>query len=81
MARKARTQEPAPLYEAVQSFASRWAEIHARADFPTGVVKKGTLVRADHPIVEAHRDLFMPARSDVGEGKRPGELLTPPEAA
>jgi hypothetical protein len=65
MARARKTDEPEPLYEATQSFASQWIDENALDDFATGVVKKGTLVRASHPILKAHPELFIPARADL----------------
>jgi hypothetical protein len=67
VARARKTSEP-PLFEAAQSFASQWLDEHGTDDFPGAVCRKGTLVRADHPIVKAHPGLFIPARPDAGEG-------------
>jgi hypothetical protein len=66
---------PAPLFEATQSFASQWIEENALDDFPGGVVRKGLLVRADHPILAAHPQWFIPARADLNEGKQAGERI------
>ena len=72
MARRGQQQqEEAQLYEATTSFASQWVEDNALSDFPTGVVRVGTLVRAGHPILEAHGQWFEPAQAHVGEGTRP----------
>jgi hypothetical protein len=58
-----------PLVEAIQSFASEWIDKNALSDFPGGVVRKGLLLRADHPIVKQYADQFRPARADIHEGK------------
>jgi hypothetical protein len=60
MPRAARTTADthAPLFEATQSFASEWIEQNALDDFPGGVVQKGLLVRAGHPILAAHPQWF-----------------------
>ena len=68
----------APLFEATQSFASEWIEQNALDDFPTGVVQKGLLVRASHPILKAHPQWFIPARADLPEGKHAGERIAVP---
>ena len=68
----------APLFEATQSFASQWIEQNALDDFPGGVVPKGFLVRADHPILHAHPQWFIPARADLHEGKHAGERIAVP---
>jgi hypothetical protein len=44
-------------------------------DFPGGVVPKGFLVRADHPILQAHPQWFIEARADLHEGKHAGERI------
>ena len=79
MPRAARTQRAddahAPLFKATQSFASEWIEQNALDDFPGGVVRQGTIVRADHPILKAHAQFFEPARADVGEGIPPRRQL------
>jgi hypothetical protein len=58
MPRAARTTKAddahAPLFKATQSFASGWIEQHAPDDFPGGVVRQGTIVRPNHPILKAH---------------------------
>lgn len=64
-----KTSEPA-LLEASESFSSAWIDEHGTGDFPSGVCRKGTLVRAGHPIVKAHHWLFVPAQADVGD-RRP----------
>jgi len=79
MPRAARTKidddAAAPLFEATQSFASEWIEQNALDDFPGGVVQKGFLVRAGHPILAAHPQWFIPARADLYEGKSAGERI------
>ena len=78
---RARPADPVPLVEAVQSFASAWINEHALSDFPGGVVRKGTLLRADHPVVKHHADQFISARADIHEGKRLHEPPYPLGAA
>ena len=79
MPRAARTQRAddahAPLFKATQSFASEWIEQYALDDFPGGVVRQGTIVRAGHPILKAHAQFFESARADVGEGIPPRRQL------
>ena len=63
------------LFEATTSIASEWIEQNALDDFPGGVVTQGTIVRADHPILQTHGQWFEPVRSDVGEGRPPRHRL------
>lgn len=78
MARTPKTDAPAPLMEARQGFTSAWLEQHSGR---AGAIRKGTLLRADDPIVKTHPDEFLPARADYGEGKHADEFLVPlPEA-
>ena len=70
-----KADDAAPLFEATQSFASEWIEQNALDDFPGGVVPKGFLVRADHPILQAHPQWFIAARADLHEGERAGERI------
>lgn len=82
MPRAARTEKAgdayAPLFEAVQSFASESIEQNALDDFPGGVVPKGFLVRADHPILQAHPQWFIAARAGLDEGRHAGERIAVP---
>jgi hypothetical protein len=64
-----KTDEPGALFEASQSFTSEWIREHGGNDFAGGVCREGTLVRAGHPILEAHPEQFIPARADVGDRK------------
>jgi hypothetical protein len=67
-----RTAEPTPeFYEATTTICSEWIELNALDEFPTGVCRQGTVVKADHPIVKAHGQWFEPFRADVGDGGRP----------
>jgi hypothetical protein len=67
MPRAARTRkadEP-QFFEATTSIASEWIEQHALSEFPGGVVRQGTIVRADHPILKAHAQFFEPVRAHM----------------
>lgn len=70
-----RTAAAPELFEATTSVASEWIEQNATDDFPGGVVRQGTIVGADHPILKAHAQWFQPLRSDVGEGSPPRHKL------
>jgi hypothetical protein len=67
---RAKTAAAPEFYEATTSIASEWIDQNL-GDFPGGVVRQGTIVRAGHPILEAHGNFFEPLRSDVGEGTPP----------
>ncbi len=60
---RAKTDDPAPLVECTEAFASAWIDDHALSGFPGGVCRRGTLLRADDPFVKAHPQWFAPARA------------------
>jgi hypothetical protein len=62
MARTPKADQP-QLFEAATSIASEWIEQNALSEFPTGVCRQGTIVRADHPILKAHAQFFEPVRA------------------
>jgi len=77
MTRSPKPADPEPLVEAVQSFASEWIDLNALSDFPGGVVRKGTLLRADHPVVKQHADQFRPGPRGHPGGQEPARAALP----
>jgi hypothetical protein len=76
MPRAGRTPKPqaGQLYKAWQSFAAPNLD---PAEFPAGVVKGGTLLLGDHPLVRAHPQMFVLSDSEELAGTVVG--LTPAE--
>jgi hypothetical protein len=76
---RANRQKPDPdqLYMAWQSFAAADADLD---EFPTGVVRKGHMLRGSHPLVVARPEWFVPAGDVVDERVGPGAIHSRREA-
>jgi hypothetical protein len=60
---RTKADQPEPLFECVEGFASEWLDLHASDEFPMRFCRKGTLLRESHPVVKAHPWAFAPARA------------------
>jgi hypothetical protein len=58
-----RRPDRAAVYQSRQAFSATDVDLN---EYPTGVVRRGVLLRGDHPLVAAHADMFV-AAGDVAD--------------